>query len=148
MGSSWTLLTLFLVYSYPNERLGLLSRRLLALDLSRLARPRTSPKPLPKVSACSRPPLGLVYATPIERLYYAYATQNYRATLDIATIYLGYTNNIATIVQRYSYNIPTIAQHISFFITKALPLPSPYQRPCYDLPTTLLQNRQIRPIIK
>ena len=102
MGSSWTLLTLFLVYSYPNERLGLLSRRLL--------------EPLSKVSACSRPPLGSVYATPTERLYYAYATQNYRATLDIATI----------------------AQQISFFITKALSLPSPYQRPCYDLPTIVL----------
>ena len=116
MGSSWTLLTLFLVYSYPNERLGLLSRRLLALDLSRLARPRTSPKPLPKASACSRPPLGLVYATPIERLYYAYATQNYRATLD-------------------SYDSPTYFLFYYKSFAPSFPLPTTLLRPSNDLAT-------------
>ena len=73
---------------------------------------------LPYLSRRSRLALGHLSALSTLRLLNAYATQNYRAILDIATIYLGYTNNIAT-----------IDQQISFFITKALSLPSPYQRP-------------------
>ena len=54
--SSIHLLGAFLPYSYPNERLGLVPRRPLA--------------PLPKVSACSRPPLSSAYATPLLRYSY------------------------------------------------------------------------------
>ena len=72
MGSSWSLLTLFLVYSYPNERLGLLSRRLL--------------EPLSKVSLTSPEGLGLLSATSILGLCYAYPTPILRLRYALATI--------------------------------------------------------------
>ena len=68
MESSWTLLTLFLVYSYPNERLGLLSRRLLE-PLSKVS--LTSPEGLGLLSATSRLGIRYAYRTPIVRLRYA-----------------------------------------------------------------------------
>ena len=81
MGSSWSLLTLFLVYSYPNERLGLLSRRLL--------------EPLSKVSLTSPEGLGLLSATSILGLCYAYPTPTLRPCYDIATTYERRRNDLA-----------------------------------------------------
>ena len=66
MGSSWSLLTLFLVYSYPNERLGLLS-------------------------ATSRLGIRYAYRTPILRLCYAKLSCNFGYSYDIPWIYQQYS---------------------------------------------------------
>lgn len=120
MGSSWTLLTLFLVYSYPNERLGLLSRRLLE-PLSKVS--LTSPEGLGLLSATSRLGIRYAYRTPIVRLCYAKLSCNF-----------GYNHDIPWICQLYSYDSPTyfLFYYKSFapFLPPTNDLATTFQRPC------------------
>ena len=121
MGSSWTLLTLFLVYSYPNERLGLLSRRLLE-PLSKVS--LTSPEGLGLLSATSRLGIRYAYRTPTLRLCYAKLSCNFGYSYDIPWIYQQYTNDRPTYFLFYYKSL-----------IPSFPLPTTLLRPSDDLAT-------------